>query len=59
MKNNFTLRWTIANALGMSLGFLTAAQFTMFYKYGLNFENHWGLGVDVVLSENASLSKMA
>ena len=41
MKNNFTLRWTIANALGMSLGFLSALQFLMFYQYGLDFDKHW------------------
>ena len=59
MKNNFTLRWTLANALGMSLGFLVAAQFTMFYKYGLNFEMHWrfGSGADQDFSQSSMLLK--
>ena len=59
MKNNFTLRWTLANALGMSLGFLVAAQFTMFYKYGLNFEMHWdfGSGADQNFSKSSMLLK--
>ena len=50
MKNNFTLRWTLANALGMSLGFLAFIQFLMFYEFGLNFEMHWAFGVDSDLS---------
>ncbi len=41
MKNNFTLRWTLANALGMSLGFFAFIQFLMFYAFGLNFEMHY------------------
>ena len=59
MKNNFTLRWTLANALGMSLGFLVSAQFTMFYRYGLNFEMHWvfGAGADQDISESSMLLK--
>jgi len=59
MKNNFTLRWTLANALGMSLGFLASAQFTMFYKYGLNFEMHWrfGSGADQDFSQSSMLLK--
>jgi hypothetical protein len=55
MKNNFTLRWTLANALGMSLGFLAFIQFLMFYGYGLNFEKHWVFGTDAAMSENAML----
>ncbi len=55
MKNNFTLRWTLANALGMSLGFLAFIQFLMFYGYGLNFEKHWVFGEDIGMSENAML----
>ena len=55
MKNNFTLRWTLANALGMSLGFLAFIQFLMFYGYGLNFEKHWIFGADIDMSENAML----
>jgi len=55
MKNNFTLRWTLANALGMSLGFLASGQFLMFYYYGLNFEMHWDFGADLGISENARL----
>jgi len=55
MKNNFTLRWTIANALGMSLGFLSLIQFLMFYEHGLNFEKHWIFGGDIDMSENARL----
>jgi hypothetical protein len=55
MKNNFTLRWTLANALGMSLGFLAAQQFVMFYDFGLNFEKHWVFVADVDISKNAML----
>jgi MFS family permease len=55
MKNNFTLRWTIANALGMSLGFLSALQFLMFYQYGLDFDKHWQFGSGHGLSENSRL----
>jgi len=55
MKNNFTLRWTLANALGMSLGFLAFIQFLMFYGYGLNFEMHWVFGAESDMSENAML----
>jgi len=55
MKNNFTLRWTFANALGMSLGFLSLIQFLMFYQYGLDFEKHWIFGADIDMSENAQL----
>jgi len=55
MKNNFILRWTLANALGMSLGFLAFIQFLMFYGYGLNFEKHWVFGTDSDMSENAML----
>ena len=55
MKNNFTLRWTLANALGMSLGFLASAQFLNFYEYGLNFEKHWIFGDDLDMSDNARL----
>jgi len=55
MKNNFTLRWTLANALGMSLGFLSCIQFLMFYEHGLNFEKHWIFGGDIDMSDNARL----
>ncbi|TDI71502.1 MAG: hypothetical protein E2O86_01760, partial [Bacteroidetes bacterium] len=55
MKNNFTLRWTLANALGMSLGFVAAQQFLMFYDHGLNFEMHWVFGAYIDMSENAIL----
>lgn len=41
MKNTFTLPWTIANALGLSLGFLAFIQTLMFYSFGLNFDLHW------------------
>jgi hypothetical protein len=51
MKNNFTLRWTLANALGMSIGFLSAIQFLMFYEYGLDFDKHWSSGSGLGLSE--------
>jgi len=52
MKNNFTLRWTLANALGMSLGFLAFIQFLMFYAHGLNFEMHW----DFEAQQNLNIS---
>jgi len=57
MKNNFTLRWTLANALGMSLGFLAFIQFLMFYGHGLNFEMHWDFEAqeNLDISENAML----
>jgi len=55
MKNNFTLRWTVANAFGMSIGFLASAQFLNFYEYGLNFEKHWIFGDDLDMSDNARL----
>jgi hypothetical protein len=55
MKNNLTLRWTLANSLGMSLGFLASQQFLMFYDHGLNFEMHWVFGADIDMSENAIL----
>ncbi len=58
MKNNFTLRWTLANALGMSLGFLVSQQFLMFYEHGLNFEKLWIFGADIDMSENARLIGM-
>jgi hypothetical protein len=51
MKNNFTLKWTLANALGMSLGFLSAIQFLMFYEYGLDFDKHWSSGSGLGQSE--------
>ena len=41
MKNNFTLSWFIANALGLSLGFLAFIQTLQFYSYGFNFDLHW------------------
>lgn len=34
-------RWTVANAVGMSLGFLTFIQTLMFLAFGLDFESHW------------------
>ncbi len=55
MKNNFTLRWTLANALGMSLGFLSALQFLMFFQYGLDFDKHWQFDSGHEMSENARL----
>jgi len=55
MKNNFTLRWTLANALGMSLGFLVCQQFLMFYDHGLNFEMHWVFGAYIDMSESTIL----
>ena len=57
MKNNFPLRWTLANALGMSLGFLAFIQFLMFYGHGLNFEMHWDFEAqeNLDISENAML----
>jgi hypothetical protein len=51
MKNNFTLKWTLANVLGMSLGFLSAIQFLMFYEYGLDFDKHWSSGSGLGQSE--------
>ena len=53
MKNNFTLRWTIANALAMSIGFLAALQFLMFYAHGLDFEKHWVFGEPEDMSDTA------
>lgn len=35
------LRWAIANAIGMSLGFLAFVQILMFLSFGLAFEQHW------------------
>ena len=60
MKNNFTLRWTFANAIGLSLGFLAFIQFLMFYGYGLDFEKHWVFGADLDLdiSESSRLFAM-
>ncbi len=55
MKNNFTLKWTLANSLGMSLGFLAVLQFIMFYEFGLNFEKHWDFEADSGISENSKL----
>jgi len=52
MKNNFTLRWTIANGVGLSLGFLAFLQFLFFYGYGLDFEKHWGFGAEKDMSES-------
>lgn len=34
-------RWTITNAIGMSLAFLAFIQTLMFLTFGLNFELHW------------------
>ncbi len=58
MKHTFTLRWTLANALGMSLGFLAFIQFLMFYGHGLNFEMHWVFGAPPDMSENSMLLAM-
>jgi hypothetical protein len=35
------LRWTIANATGMALGFLAFIQILMFLAFGLDFGLHW------------------
>jgi len=46
INENFKLRWTVANALGMSLAFLATLQLLEFYKWGFNFDNHWVFGAD-------------
>jgi len=53
MKNNFTLKWTIANGVAMSVGFLAALQFLMFYGHGLDFEKHWVFGEPKDMSDTA------
>jgi len=35
------VRWTIANAIGMSLGFLAFIETLMFLAFGLDFGRHW------------------
>ena len=35
------LRWAIANAIGMALGFLAFIQTLMFLGFGLDFGQHW------------------
>ena len=35
------LRWAIANAIGMALGFLAFVQTLMFLGFGLDFGQHW------------------
>ena len=41
MKRRFQLSWTIVNAIGLSIGFLSFIQALMFYSYSLNFDLHW------------------
>lgn len=37
------LRWTLANAFGMMLGFLTFIQTLMFLSFGIDFGRHWSM----------------
>ena len=46
MKRNFIISWSIANAIGLSLGFLAFIQTLMFYAYGFNFDLHWDIEAD-------------
>ena len=41
MKNRFILSWALANAIGMSVGFLAFIQFLQFYRFILDFKLHW------------------
>lgn len=43
MKNNFTFSWSMANALGVSIGFLAFIQTLNFYFHGFNFDLHWDI----------------
>lgn len=40
-QKRLLVRWTLANAVGMSLGFLTFLQTLMFLTFGLDFDLHW------------------
>lgn len=47
------LRWVLANAIGMSLGFLAFVQTLMFLAFGLDFGRHWSSeGVEHLTAEN-------
>lgn len=41
MKPRPQIAWILANALGMSLGFLVFIETLMFLSFGFDFENHW------------------
>jgi len=54
MKNSFLLKWTLANAIGLSFAFLAYIQFLLFYQHGLNFERHWDFEANMTQEEMES-----
>lgn len=40
-QRSLLVRWILANAIGMSLGFLAFVQTLMFLAFGLDFDLHW------------------
>ena len=44
MKKEPLLKWTLANALGLGVGFVASQQTIMLFQYGLDFERHWQFG---------------
>lgn len=56
-KSEFMLKWTIANGIGMSLGFLAFIQTLMFLAFGFDFGLHWSADA-VELLEDAEAERL-
>lgn len=45
------VRWTVASAIGMALGFLAFLQTLMFLGFGFDFQRHWSEAAVEALGE--------